>query len=251
MARPSTRAELIQYCLRSLGEPVLQVNVDDDQVEDRIDEAIQYWQEYHSDAVVRTFVKHKLTAQDVENQYIQLPEALISIFRIFQINKSAMTGTDMFSLKYQMHMSDMFSLRHGGSLIDYELMKQHMALVDITMGGLCQQVTFSRHMNRLMIEVNWSESNLVEGAWIILEGYQTIDPNAYPDVYNDIMLKRYAKQLIKRQWGENLIKMEGLQMPGGVTLNAARIYEDANTEIQKMEEEFDSKWSYPPDFYCG
>jgi hypothetical protein len=251
MAKPTTRETLIKYCLRKLGDPVIEINIDDDQIEDRIDEAIQYYQEYHSDAVKRVFVKHQITATDVANNYITLPEALISVFRVFPITTASAGGTDMFSVKYQMHMNDLYSLHRGGSLIDYEMTKQYMSLIDMTINGLSQQVTFQRHMNRLSIEVNWAEAGLVEDVYVILEGYQVLDPDTYPDVYNDMMLKKYATALLKQQWGANLIKFEGMQLPGGVTINGRALFEDANAEIQKIEEEFDSKYSFPPDFFVG
>jgi hypothetical protein len=251
MSKPTTRASLIQYCLRNLGEPVVEVNIDDDQIEDRIDEAIQYYQEYHSDAVKRVFVKHQLTAIDVANNYIVLPEALISVFRVFPIVTADSSGSDMFSVKYQMHMNDLYSLHRSGGILDYEMTKQYMSLIDMTINGLSQQVTFTRHMNRLSIEINWLEAGLTEGQYVILEGYQILDPDAYPDVYNDMMLKKYATALLKRQWGANLIKFEGMQLPSGVTINGRALFEDANTEIQKIEEEFDSKYSFPPDFFVG
>ena len=252
MARPTTRQGLIDYCLRALGSPVIEINVDDDQIEDRVDEAIQFYQEYHSDAVVRTFVKHQLSASDVANNYITLPEALISVLRVLPITSTNNAATNMFSFQYQMAMSDMMDITSGGGgLIEYEMTKQYMSLIDMSINGLGQQVIFSRHMNRLQIEVNWVESGLVEGRWIVVEGYQTIDPNNYTDVYNDMMLKKYLKALIKRQWGENLIKLEGMQLPGGVTINGRAIYEDATAEIEKLEETFDSKYSFPPDFFIG
>lgn len=251
MARPTTRAQLIDYCLRRLGEPVVEVNLDDQQIEDRIDEAIQFYQEYHSDAVVRTFVKHQVTADDITNKYFTLPEALISVFRVFPITTASMGGTDMFSIKYQMYLNDFYSLQNGGGLLHYEMMKQYMSLIDMTVNGMSQQITFQRHMNRLTIEADWEEIGLTEGIYIILEGYQTLDPALYPDIYNDMMLKKYATALLKLNWGQNLIKFEGMQLPGGVTLNGRAIYDDAKEEIAKIEEEFDSKYSFPPDFYTG
>jgi hypothetical protein len=251
MARPSTRETLIQYCLRRLGEPVIEVNIDDDQIEDRIDEAIQFYQEYHSDAVKRVFIKHQLTADDVTNKYITLPEAVISIFRVFPITTASLGGTDMFSLKYQMHMNDLYSLRRGGELLDYEMMKQYMNTIDMTINGMSQQIIFTRHMNRLSIEVKWDEVGLKEGVFIVLEGYQVIDPNAYPDIYNDMMLKKHATALLKLQWSQNLIKFEGMQLPGGITINGRALFEDATNEIQKIEEEYDTKYSLPPDFFVG
>lgn len=251
MAKPTTRATLIQYCLRNLGEPVIEVNIDDDQIEDRIDEAIQYYQEYHSDAVKRVFIKHQITLADITNNYITLPEAIISVFRVFPITSASAAGSDMFSTKYQMYMNDLSSMNRSSSLIDYEMTKQYMSLIDMTINGLSQQITFTRHMNRLSIEINWAEAGLTEGKYVVLEGYQILDPDTYPDVYNDMMLKRHSTALLKKNWGANLIKFEGMQLPGGVTINGRAIYEDAMNDIQKIEEEYDMKYSTPPDFFCG
>lgn len=251
MARPSTREEFIQYCLRKLGHPVVEINIDDDQIEDRVDEAIQFYQEYHSDGVSRTFVKHQITSTDIANNYITLPEEMISVFKVFPITTATVGGNDLFSFKSQVAMSDIRQLGSGGSLIDYEMTKQYLSLIDMTINGMSQQITFSRHMNRLTIELNWAENGLTEGKYVILEGYQTINPDAYGDVYNDMMLKRYATALIKAQWGQNLIKFEGMQLPGGVTINGRAIFDDAQNEITKIEEEFDLKYSFPPDFFVG
>lgn len=251
MARPNTRATLIQYCLRVLGEPVVEVNIDDDQIEDRVDEAIQYYQEYHSDAVERTYLKHQLTAADVANGYITLPEALLSVLRVFPISTMGFGSNDILQTKFQSLAGLYGNMAQGGQLVDLEMTRQYMSLIDMTVNGLSQLITFSRHKNTLRIEVNWAESNLTEGQYIIIEGYTAIDPNTYPDIYNDMMLKKYATALLKRQWGANLIKFEGMQLPGGVTINGRSLFDDANADIQKIEDEFDSKYSFPPDFFVG
>jgi hypothetical protein len=253
MARPNTRQGLVDYCLRSLGAPVIEINIDDDQIEDRVDEAIQFYQEYHSDAVTRIFYKYEITPTDIANQWIPLPEAMISVLRILPIDSSFSSSTNMFSFQSQMDMSDMFisGSQGAGGLIDIEMTRQYMSLIDMQINGLSQMINFSRHMNRLIINVNWEESGLVEGVYVMVEGYVTIDPEAFTDIYNDMMLKKHLKQLIKKQWAENLIKFEGMQLPGGVTINGRALYEDAINEIAKIEEEYDMKYSFPPDFFVG
>jgi hypothetical protein len=248
MAKPTSRQELVDYCLRSLGAPVLEINIDEDQIEDRVDEAFQFYQEYHSDAVVRTFVKHQVTQADYDNDYITLPEQLISVLRV--LNLSTGDAADMFSVKYQLFLNDLYGLRNPESLVNYEMTKQYMSAIEMVLTGNSQQITFSRHMNRLIIQDNWKEFVPI-GQYIIIEGYQTIDPNAYTDVYNDMMLKKYLTALLKRQWGTNLIKFEGMQLPGGITINGRAIYEDALSDIEKIETDFDSKYQMPPDFFCG
>lgn len=249
MAKPNSRQELIDYCLRALGAPVIEINVDDDQLDDRIDEAIQFYQEYHSDAVVRKYLKHQITSNDITNRYITLPESLLFVNRILGIGGlNAQAG--LFSVQYQMHINDLFGLRQPGDLVSYELARQYMSLIDMQVNGIQQQITFSRHRNRLDIEIDW-ENNVNVGDYIIVEGYETIDPEDYTDVYNDMLLKRLAIALIKRQWGANLIKFEGLQLPGGVSLNGRAIYDDAINDITALEEKMQLNYECPPDFFVG
>ena len=250
MASPTTRQGLIDYCLRKLGAPVLEINLDDDQIEDRVDEAIQFYQTYHSDALVRTFVKHTLTPLDIENTYITLPDELIYVNRVFPLKGSSMMGTDLFSVQYQMMMSDIYSLRDPGSIVNYEITKQYMNLIELELNGMSQQIIFSRHQNQLSIAVDWKHT-LQAGRVVIVEGYVALSPSDYPKIYNDMILKRYTTALLKRQWGQNLSKFEGMQLPGGVTINGGKIYDEANAEIEKIETEFESRFAMPTDFYVG
>ena len=236
MAIVNTRQKLIDYCLRNLGAPVIEINVDEDQIEDRIDEAIQFYQEYHSDAVVRMYRKHQVTSDDITNRYITLPDNFLFVNRVFPFN-SAQEGTSLFSLDYQLHLQDVYSLRQPGLLVNYEMTKQYMSLIDRNINGMQELTTFSRHQNRLYIETQWGDT-IGAGEYIIIEGYETLDPNTYTDVYN-------------RQWGLNLIKFEGMQLPGGVTLNGRQIYDDAVQDIEKIEEEMQLTYEMPADFYVG
>jgi hypothetical protein len=248
MAKPTSRQELADYCLRALGAPVLEINIDEDQIEDRIDEALQFYQEYHSDAVVRTFLKHQVTQEDYDNNYITLPDELLSVLRV--LNLSSGDAADMFSVKYQMFLNDLYGLRKPDSLVNYEMTKQYMNAIELILTGSTQQIIFSRHMNRLSIQDDWK--NYVQiGQYIIVEGYQTIDPNEYTNVYNDMLLKKYLTALLKKQWGTNLLKFEGMTLPGGVTINGRAIYEDAIADIEKIETDFDTKYQMPADFYMG
>jgi hypothetical protein len=248
MAKPTTRQELADYCLRALGAPVLEINIDEDQIEDRIDEAIQFYQEYHSDAVVRTFYKHQVTPTDYVNNYLTLPDELISVLRV--LNLSSGDAADMFSVKYQMFLNDLYGLRKPDSLINYEMTKQYMNAIELILTGSTQQIIFTRHMNRLSIQDDW-KSYVSIGQYIIIEGYQTINPNDFTEVYNDMLLKKYLTALLKKQWGTNLLKFEGMTLPGGITLNGRAIYEDAIADIEKIETDFDTKYQMPPDFYMG
>jgi hypothetical protein len=249
MAVPRSRQELVDYCLRALGAPVLEINIDEDQIQDRIDEALQFYQEYHSDAVIRTYMKHQVTQEDLDNEYLTLPEALLFVHRVFPIN-GPYSSSSMFSISYQLALNDLYGLRNPGDLIHYSMTRQYMSLLDMQFNGLGQTVRFNRHMNRLYIEVKWGD-RLKVGDYVIIEGYVVLDPNIYTDVYNDMYVKRYATALLKRQWGANLIKFQGLQLPGGVTLNGEKIFGDAQVEIEKLEAEIEAKWSFPPDFFVG
>ena len=249
MAKPNSRENLIEYCLRSLGAPVIEINVDEDQVEDRIDEAIQFYREYHSDAIVRVYRKHQVSTIDIENGFITLPDSLLFVNRIFPFNRTS-SGTDMFSVDYQIHLNDIYDLQHAEGLVHYEMTKQYLSLIDRQVNGMQQLATFSRHQNRLYIEGDWT-TRIAAGEYIIVEGYESIDPDTYTDIYNDRFLKKYATALIKRQWGLNLIKFEGMQLPGGVTLNGRQIYDDAVQDIEKIEEEMQLTYEMPPDFFTG
>lgn len=249
MAKPNSRAELIEYCLRALGAPVMEINVDEDQLEDRIDEALQFYQEYHADAVVRTFIKHQITQESITDGIIDLPDAVLSVTRVLNLSGGG-EAADMFNIKYQMFLNDLYGLRNPSSLVNYEITKQYLGLIEMTLTGASQQVTYARHKNQLTIQDDW-QNYLNVGGWIIIECYTTINPNDYPEVYNDMALKRYATALIKRQWGTNLMKFEGMQLPGGVTINGRQIYDDAIADIDKMEETWDSKYAMPVDFFVG
>ena len=250
MAKVTSRETLKNYCLRALGDPVIEINVDDDQVEDRIDEALQFYQEYHGDAVVRNLRKHQVTSTDVTNGYIEVPNIanIFSINNVFNTNNS--NTASMFSVDYQIHLNDIFDLNgtHGG-IINYELTKQYMSLIDRNINGMYEMIEWSRHKNR----VNFHSDTLknLQGQFVVFDAYEAIDPETFRDVYNDMFLKKYTTALIKRQWGLNLIKFEGMTMPGGVTLNGRQIFDDAKEEIQQLEEQMQLKHEMPPLDFIG
>lgn len=248
MAVPNSRQTLIDYCLRTLGEPVLEVNIDEDQLSDRIDEALQFYQEYHSDAIYKVYHKHQITAADISNEYISIPDAITTVQRIFPLNDEN-SSINMFDARYQIHLNDIFDLRNAGALSNYYQTQQYMSTIDLLLNGT-EQVRFNRHMNRLYIDADWGE-DLKENDYVIVDAYRIVDPDTHTDVYNDMFLKRYAVALIKKQWGANLIKFEGMQLPGGVTLNGRQLYDDAVTEIAAIEEQMQLKYEMPPDFFMG
>ena len=249
MANPSTRQELVDYALRRLGAPVIEINVDDDQIEDRVDDALQFYQEYHSDATMRVYLKHQITAADVTNGYITLNDNILYVKRVFPIGDSQ-SSINMFSVKYQMSLNDIYDLSYIGDLMYYEMVQQYVSLLDMKLNGNGEFVRFNRHMNQLHLDVNW-ESDIKENDYIIVECMRIVDPSTYSDVYNDMFLKQYVTALIKQQWGANLIKFEGMQLPGGVQLNGRQLYDDATQELERLREQMRLTHELPVDFMLG
>jgi hypothetical protein len=247
MAQVTTREQLKDYCLRRLGSPVIEINVDEDQIEDRIDDAFQFYREYHYDAVEMVYLKHQFSEQDITNQYISVPDSVVGVNRILPFSNKS-DGTNIFSIRYQILLNDLYSLM-STQIIYYYQVKQELELINQILVGV-KPVRFNRHMNRLYIDMDWT-GDAAAGDWIIVECYRILDPETYRDVYNDMFLKRYCTALIKRQWGENLKKFSGVQLPGGVTINADQIYQDALTEITQIESEMQSRFELPVDFFTG
>ena len=334
MAKPSTREELKQYCLRTLGKPVIEINVEDDQLEDRIDEGLQFFQEYHFDGVERMYNIHQITGStvtiasntgaftvgekitggtsnatanvvaanttvitfkhhrdtndiannnvsssfsngetitgsssgstavaataetivtfgDVDNRYIPINDSIIGVTGIFDIQDVGGTNrtSDLFSFRYQFHLNEMPYLT-ATSVINYKMSMQHLSLLNDMFAGK-KPVRFSRHQNRLYLDIDWEQDDIKVDEYIIAECYRIIDPANFSDVYNDMFLKKYTTALFKRQWGANLIKYEGVQLPGGTTLNGRTLFEEANQEIATVEEQASLKYELPVDFMVG
>jgi len=251
MANPTSRATLIDYCKRRLGDPVIEINVDEDQLEDRVDEALQYYQEYHSDATLRTYLKHQVTSDDVTNEYIPLSSDILFVSKVFPVLSNFGSTTNMFDIKYQMMLNDIANLQNfAGDLAYFEQMNQYLALLDVKLNGQ-PQVQFSRKQNRLYIFGDFADKDIKADDYIIVEIYQIVDPDTHTSVYNDMWLKEYTTALIKQQWGANLIKFEGMQLPGGVILNGRQIYDDATTEIDRLRETIRMEHEMPADFFIG
>ena len=251
MATPSSRDELIDYCLRRLGAPVIEINVDIDQLEDRTDDTLQLFQEYHTDAVVRTFLKHQVTADDVTNGYIAVDDSITYIKKLFQINSTGGSSAGMFDIKYQISLNEIYDLNTFiGDLAYYEQIKQYLSLIDQMLTGQ-PQIDFNRHQNRVYIHGEFSEQNIKAGDYLVFETFKIVDPQTYTDVYNDLFVKEYLTQAIKQQWGANLIKFEGMQLPGGVTLNGRQLYDDATQEMLRLEEKLRTTYELPVDFLVG
>lgn len=249
MAKPNSRQTLIDYCLRNLGHPVIEINIDEDQIDDRIDEGLQFYQHYHADAIEKVFLKHQVTQTDIDNGYIPIPELVTDVIRLLPI-RDTMSANNLFDIKYQMHLNDMFSLGYMGSLLEYSMAQQYLSTLDLIIDSDDKFISFDRHRDQLRIDMAWGEEVVVDD-YLIVEAYRIIDPDTYTDVYNDYYLKKYCTALIKKQWGANLIKFEGMQMPGGVTFNGRQLFDDAVEELQKLEEEVRLNWEQPVDFYTG
>lgn len=254
MAHPRTRQELKDYCLRSLGAPVIEINVDDQQVEDRIDEAMRYFIDWNSFASEKRYYKYQVTEQDKTNGYINTDsiaadgEKIISISRVFQVGFNLQIN-NVFNVRYQMALNDFYGLRTGQMNLNYFV--STMQYVEMLQQLLDpeKQTTFSRYANKLTIHMNWQD--FVTGQFLLIEAYTSLDPDTYSEIYDDPMLKKYATALIKRQWGANLSKFEGIPLPGNITFNGQRIYQEALEEITKIEEDVLTKYQEPPDFITG
>lgn len=251
MAAPNSRSTLTDYCLRKLGAPVLEINVDADQLEDRLDEALQVYQEFHSDATIKTYLKHLVTSTDVTNRYIPISSNIIYVSRLLPFSDSTSSSSNMFGIKYQMMLNDISDLQNfSGDLAYYTQMQQYLSLLDSTLHG-SPTVQFSRHQDRLNIFGDFEDGDIKAGDYVLAEVYQIIDPSTHTSVFNDMWLKDYTTQLIKQQWGANLIKFEGMQLPGGVTLNGRQIYDDAGAELEKLMEKIRLEHELPADFFIG
>lgn len=247
MAQPTSRATLKDYALRRLGAPVIEINVDDAQLEDRIDDALQFFAEYHFDGVERTYLKHQITQTDIDNEYITVDDSVISVTKLFQFSEGTV---NLFDVRYQMALNDFYGLRNPNqSLMHYDITKRHLSLVQDILSPE-KMIRFSRVTNQLKVDMKWSEDATV-GDYLVAEAYIVLDPETYPEIYKDRMLKRYVTATFKRQWGSNLSKFDGIQLPGGVQFNGRELMEQAQTEIDKLEDQVQEMYELPPEFTVG
>jgi hypothetical protein len=267
MAQPSTRQQLIDYCKRQLGAPVLQINIDDDQVSDIIDDAIQFYQEFHYDGIERMYLKHKLTPAEItrfqtsneittapngdqwesRDNYIQVPDHVIGVSKVFGLVASSIRS-DLFGIEYQIFLNDLYAF---GSLdiLNYFMTKQYLETLDMVLNnGSLIDFRFNKRQDRLYIDVDTraSRGGIEEDLYLLIDCHRALDPSDWSQVYNDSFLKRYATALMKRQWGANLIKFNNVQLPGGITLNGRQIWEDGNNEVKDLESRMISEYSLPP-----
>ena len=229
MSVPTDRASFKEYCLRKLGKPVIEINVDDDQVDDRIDEALRYYWDYHFDGSDKIYYKYQVTQTDITNRYITMPDNVIGVINLFPVGQ-ALNTNNLFNIRYQIALNDLYTLT-SVSMVPYYMALQHVQFLEQMLVGQ-QPIRYNRHINRLYVDMDWNIINI--GDYIIAEAYQIVDPDVYSKVWGDRWLARYAEALIKEQWGQNLKKFEGMQLPGGLKFNGQTIYNEALTERKSI-----------------
>ena len=274
VAKPNTRQGLIDYCLRQLGAPVLEINVADEQIDDLVDDAIQYFNERHYDGVERMFLKYKVTEDDVNrgkasgtegvgivttsatstivgaattfnfyetSNYIQVPDSVVGIEKVFKFDTSTISG-GMFSIKYQLFLNDLYYF-NSVDLLTYSMTKSYLEDIDFLL-TTDKQIRFNKRQDRLYLDIDWSAQE--KDVFFVIDCYRALDPTSFSQIYNDSFLKKYLTALIKRQWGQNLIKFRGVKLPGGIELNGREIYEDAEREIDQLKQTMSLEHELPP-----
>lgn len=233
MAQPTTREEFKEYILRKIGAPVIQINVSDEQVEDRVDEAISFWRDYHYNGSQLIYLKHQITQEDADRGYINLPQNILGIQKIFDLNTSISTGTGIFNVQYQFVLNNLSDIT-GYSIQNYYMTMSHLEFLQEWLVGR-PLIRYNKHVNRLYIDVDKSSWRV--GSYIVVEAYDIVDGETYSDVWEDRWLQNYATALVREQWGLNLTKFTNMQLVGGVSFNGEQILNDARTERQTMEED--------------
>ena len=283
MAKPSSRQELIDYCLRKLGYPVLEINVDDDQIDDLVDDALQFFYERHFDGVERMLLKYQISQTDIDrgrgkidgsfagpgivtttgsanipgigttsfnfyeaSNFIQVPDTVIGIEKVYKFDTSSISA-GMFSIKYQLFLNDLYYF-NSVQLLQYAMVKSYLEDIDFLL-TTDKQIRFNKRQNRLYLDIDWGSQNAKN--FIIIDCYRILDPNDFTKVYNDSFLKKYLTCLIKKQWGQNLIKFRGVKLPGGVELNGRELYEDAEKELQEIKNRMAMDYELPPYDFIG
>ena len=283
MAKPTTRQELKDYCLRQLGAPVLEINVADEQVDDLLDDTLQYFNERHFDGVEKTYLKYKITQDDINrgrgsgsgsvgvtttgvgivtttgtstniagfgavtsnfyetSNFIQVPDSVIGIEKIFKFDTSSISGW-MFSIKYQLFLNDLYFF-NSVDLLTYSMTKSYLEDIDMLLTTE-KQIRFNQRQNRLYLDIDWGAQEA--NSFIVIECYRAMDPADYSKVFNDSFVKKYLTAAIKKQWGQNLIKFQGVKLPGGVELNGRALYEDGQRELDEIRQRMSSDYELPP-----
>ena len=277
MAQPASRVDLINYCKRQLGAPVLEINVADEQIDDLIDDAVQYFQERHFDGVTQTFLKYKITQEDIDrgrarggsnnaagittstgtsdidgasvsfsfeenSNYLQVPPEIIGITKVFKFDGSNTVTNNMFSVKYQLFLNDIY---YWGSteVLTYAMTKRYLEDIDFAL-STDKFIRFNQRQDRLYLDIDWGSAT--KDDYLVIDCYRMLDPNSYSRVWNDSFLKKYVTALVKKQWGQNLIKFQGVKLPGGIELNGRQIYDDAQKDLEVIREQMSNTYELPP-----
>lgn len=249
MATPVNREQFKDYCLRKLGQPLIQINIDDDQVEDRIDEALDYWRNYHHDATRNIHMSYAIQEGDKANTYISLDDSIIAVKKILPIGTSMVgSASSLFDLQFQIRQNDLLTYKVIDPY-DMMLLNQHLGLVDQIFKGDVP-FDYNKNTNRLYLYWNWN-SDAVTGHYIIIEAMKILDGDEFPDIWKDRMLTRYATALIKKQWGNNMKKFRGVRMLGGIEMTGQEIYDEAVEEIKEIEQEIRDGFEEFPAILCG
>ncbi len=281
MSKPASRQDLIDYCLRRLGAPVLEINLADDQIDDLVDDALQYFQERHFDGVERMYLKYQLTQADIDrgsaektggvglvtttgtstnisglgtitsnfyetSNFIQVPDSVIGIEKVFKFDTSSISQ-GMFSIKYQLFLNDLYYF-NSVDLLQYSMVKSYLEDIDFLL-STDKQIRFNKRQNRMYLDIDWGAQQL--GNFLIIDCYRILDPNTFTNVYNDSFLKKYLTATMKRQWGQNLIKFRGVKLPGGIELNGRELYEDAERELADIKQRMALDYELPPYDFIG
>ena len=275
MAQPSSREGLIDYAKRQLGFPVLEINVADEQFQDLLDDAIQIYQERHYDGIARMYLKYKITQDDIDrgqarggdstlgittttttstvglsttfdleenNNYIQMPPSVIGVNNIFKV-RSDTVYDGLFNIRYQLFLNDLYAF---GSidLLQYSMVQTKLEDITFLLNPNVRY-RFNIRQDRLYIDIDWGAAVNV-GDYLVIDCFRILDPDDFTKVYNDQFLKRYFTALCKKQWGMNLIKFQGVQLPGGIQLNGRQIYDDGVREIDEIRAKMATDYEMPP-----
>ena len=281
MAKPTSKTELIDYCYRQLGAPVLEINVDDDQADDLFDDAIQYFNERHYNGVEKMYLKHAFTQEDVDrgrasgtsgvgivttsvdstsvsglgtitsnwyetSNFIPVPDSVIGVEKVFKFDSSTISN-GMFSIKYQLFLNDLYQF-NTIDLLQYSMVKTYLEDIDFLL-TTDKQIRFNQRQDRLYLDIDWKSQEV--GEYIVLECWRALDPTSYSQVYNDPWLKKYLTALMKKQWGQNLIKFKGVKLPGGIEMNGREIYDDAERALESLRERIKLEYELPPLDFIG
>ena len=277
MAKPASRTQLVDYCLRKLGAPVLEINIDDDQIDDLVDDAIQLFNERHFDGVERMYLKYQLTQEDIDrgkakntdgvgivtttatatavaglgttitnnwyetSNFLQVPDSVVGVEKIFKFDTSSISG-GMFSIKYQLFLNDLYYF-NSVELLQYAMTKSYLEDIDHLL-TTDKQIRFNKRQDRLYLDIDWGSQD--KDQYLVLDCYRALDPANFSQVYNDSFLKRYCTALIKKQWGQNLIKFKGVKLPGGIEFNGREIYQDGVEEVNAIRDQMSSTYELPP-----